>query len=207
MLTPIERSVPPWTHGRARVWAHRQHHLQRQGAHRHPGFVQRRSGLTGFVAGVARSPLAARGVTINNLLPGKLTPTACLHLAVSRAPAAACGGYAHTAAIRRGAWAQLGIWRDLRFCAACMQYVTGQNWLADGAPIRASIDGASSTNATTGAGGCPSNSRFSVRRALGGAALVGACSQWAGSRAAAIPVPCGGRAGRGQSVHQWEELF
>src|SRR5574343_1286374 len=30
-----------------------------------------RSGLTGFVAGVARSPLAARGVTINNLLPGK----------------------------------------------------------------------------------------------------------------------------------------
>jgi 3-oxoacyl-[acyl-carrier protein] reductase len=30
-----------------------------------------RSGLTGFVAGVARSGLAARGVTINNLLPGK----------------------------------------------------------------------------------------------------------------------------------------
>ena len=29
-----------------------------------------RSGLTGFVAGVARSTLAARGVTINNLLPG-----------------------------------------------------------------------------------------------------------------------------------------
>jgi 3-oxoacyl-[acyl-carrier protein] reductase len=29
-----------------------------------------RSGLTGFVAGLARSPLAARGVTINGLLPG-----------------------------------------------------------------------------------------------------------------------------------------
>lgn len=29
-----------------------------------------RSGLTGFVAGVARSPLAAQGVTFNNLLPG-----------------------------------------------------------------------------------------------------------------------------------------
>ena len=29
-----------------------------------------RSGLTGFVAGVARSKLAAKGVTINNLLPG-----------------------------------------------------------------------------------------------------------------------------------------
>ncbi|NDF44384.1 MAG: SDR family NAD(P)-dependent oxidoreductase, partial [Betaproteobacteria bacterium] len=30
-----------------------------------------RSGLTGFVAGVARSKIAAKGVTINNLLPGK----------------------------------------------------------------------------------------------------------------------------------------
>ena len=29
-----------------------------------------RSGLTGFVAGLARSPIAARGVTINGLLPG-----------------------------------------------------------------------------------------------------------------------------------------
>ena len=29
-----------------------------------------RSGLTGFVAGVARTPLAAKGVTLNNLLPG-----------------------------------------------------------------------------------------------------------------------------------------
>ena len=29
-----------------------------------------RSGLTGFVAGVARTPIAAQGVTINNLLPG-----------------------------------------------------------------------------------------------------------------------------------------
>ena len=29
-----------------------------------------RSGLTGFVAGLARSPIAAQGVTINNLLPG-----------------------------------------------------------------------------------------------------------------------------------------
>ena len=30
-----------------------------------------RSGLTGFVAGVARSKIASQGVTINNLLPGK----------------------------------------------------------------------------------------------------------------------------------------
>jgi 3-oxoacyl-[acyl-carrier protein] reductase len=31
-----------------------------------------RSGLTGFVAGLARSPIAARGVTINNLLPERI---------------------------------------------------------------------------------------------------------------------------------------
>ncbi|AFK60910.1 short-chain dehydrogenase/reductase SDR [Advenella kashmirensis WT001] len=30
-----------------------------------------RSGLTGFVAGVARSSIAEKGVTINNILPGK----------------------------------------------------------------------------------------------------------------------------------------
>src|SRR4030095_15918615 len=30
-----------------------------------------RSGLTGFVAGLARSNIAARGVTINGLLPGR----------------------------------------------------------------------------------------------------------------------------------------
>jgi 3-oxoacyl-[acyl-carrier protein] reductase len=30
-----------------------------------------RSGLTGFIAGVARSSIASKGVTINNLLPGK----------------------------------------------------------------------------------------------------------------------------------------
>ena len=32
-----------------------------------------RTGLTGFVAGLARSEIAARGVTINNLLPGAET--------------------------------------------------------------------------------------------------------------------------------------
>lgn len=30
-----------------------------------------RSGLTGFIAGLARSEIAAKGVTVNNLLPGK----------------------------------------------------------------------------------------------------------------------------------------
>ena len=33
-----------------------------------------RSGLTGFVAGLARSDIAARGVTINGLLPGAFAP-------------------------------------------------------------------------------------------------------------------------------------
>ena len=36
-----------------------------------------RSGLTGFVSGVARSSLAAQGVTINNLLPGSFDTTGC----------------------------------------------------------------------------------------------------------------------------------
>src|SRR3546814_5372987 len=33
-----------------------------------------RSGLTGFVAGVARGSIAAHGVTVNNLLPGAYPP-------------------------------------------------------------------------------------------------------------------------------------
>ena len=49
----------------------REHHLgQRQDAARRIGFVERRpSGITAFVAGIARS-VADKNVTINNLLPG-----------------------------------------------------------------------------------------------------------------------------------------
>jgi 3-oxoacyl-[acyl-carrier protein] reductase len=57
MLTPIELiKARDRRHGRARLRAHRQHHLGRgEGADRHPGPVQRRPlGLTGFVAGLAR---------------------------------------------------------------------------------------------------------------------------------------------------------
>ena len=48
-----------------------------------------RSGLTGFVAGAARSAVAGRGVTINNLLPGKFDTD---RLAATFAGAAARSG-------------------------------------------------------------------------------------------------------------------
>ena len=97
-----------------------------------------RSGLTGFVAGVARSPLAARGVTINNLLPGKFDTD---RLASTFAAQAARTGRslqevraAHTAAIPAG---RLGAAREFGaicafLCSVHAGYITGQNWLADG---------------------------------------------------------------------------
>ena len=50
-----------------------------------------RSGLTGFVAGLARSGIAAQGVTINNLLPGKFDTD---RLAATQQSAAAQSGRA-----------------------------------------------------------------------------------------------------------------
>lgn len=97
-----------------------------------------RSGLTGFVAGVARSPLAARGVTINNLLPGKFDTD---RLASTFAAQAARTGRslqevraAHTAAIPAG---RLGAAQEFGaicafLCSVHAGYITGQNWLADG---------------------------------------------------------------------------
>ena len=97
-----------------------------------------RSGLTGFVAGVARSPLAARGVTINNLLPGKFDTD---RLASTFAAQAARTGRslqevraAHTAAIPAG---RLGAAQEFGaicafLCSVHAGYTTGQNWLADG---------------------------------------------------------------------------
>ena len=60
-------------HGGAWFWPHREQHLgSGESAHRHLGLSNgARSGLTGFVAGLARQPqLAGRNVTINALLPG-----------------------------------------------------------------------------------------------------------------------------------------
>jgi len=72
MLTPIEliKSTVDAMAGAALV-ASSTSPRARQGADRHPGPEQRaRSGLTGFVAGLARSNIAARGVTIKRPAAG-----------------------------------------------------------------------------------------------------------------------------------------
>ena len=97
-----------------------------------------RSGLTGFVAGVSRSKIAARGVTINNLLPGKFDTD---RLAGTVAAAADKSGKS-VDAVRTAQQAQIPAGRygnAEEFGAICaflcsMQagYMTGQNVLADG---------------------------------------------------------------------------
>ena len=97
-----------------------------------------RSGLTGFVAGLARGSIAARGVTVNNLLPGKFDTD---RLAATHQGAAAKTGKtlaqvraAQQAAIPAG---RFGTPQEFgAICAfLCSQqagYITGQNILADG---------------------------------------------------------------------------
>jgi 3-oxoacyl-[acyl-carrier protein] reductase len=97
-----------------------------------------RSGLTGFVAGVARSSLAAKGVTINNLLPGKFDTD---RIAVTAQAMAAKTGQT-VEEIRRAQQAQIPMGRYGtpqefgQVCAfLCSQqagYMTGQNVLVDG---------------------------------------------------------------------------
>ena len=97
-----------------------------------------RSGLTGFVAGVARSSLAAKGVTINNLLPGKFDTD---RIATTVKAAAAKTGKS-VDDIRAAQQAQIPMGRYGtpeefgQVCAfLCSQqagYMTGQNVLLDG---------------------------------------------------------------------------
>ncbi len=97
-----------------------------------------RSGLTGFVAGVARSKLAAQGVTINNLLPGKFDTD---RIAVTVRAAAEKSGKS-VEDIRRAQQAQIPAGRygtPAEFGAICAflcsvqaAYITGQNILPDG---------------------------------------------------------------------------
>ena len=97
-----------------------------------------RSGLTGFVAGVSRSKIAARGVTINNLLPGKFDTD---RLAATVAAAADKSGKS-VDAVRTAQQAQIPAGRygnAEEFGAICAflcslqaGYMTGQNVLADG---------------------------------------------------------------------------
>jgi len=97
-----------------------------------------RSGLTGFVAGVARSAIAARGVTLNNLLPGKFDTD---RLAGTISAAAAKAGK-NVDDVRRAQQAQIPAGRygtPQEFGAICAflcsvhaGYITGQNILAHG---------------------------------------------------------------------------
>ena len=97
-----------------------------------------RSGLTGFVAGVARSKLAAQGVTLNNLLPGAFDTD---RLRGNMAGAAQKAGQSIEAVMdarRKNIPAQrFGNAEEFgAICAfLCSQqaaYMTGQNVLADG---------------------------------------------------------------------------
>jgi len=97
-----------------------------------------RSGLTGFVAGAARSSIAAKGVTLNNLLPGKFDTD---RLGVTMETAAARSGRsvqevraAQQASIPAG---RFGTPQEFGaicafLCSVHAGYITGQNVLADG---------------------------------------------------------------------------
>jgi 3-oxoacyl-[acyl-carrier protein] reductase len=97
-----------------------------------------RSGLTGFVAGLARSPLAARGVTFNNLLPGKfdtdrLRGTLASGAAKAGKPADEFAAAQRTQipAKRFGTPQEFGAICAF-LCSAHAGYINGQNILPDG---------------------------------------------------------------------------
>ena len=97
-----------------------------------------RSGLTGFVAGVARSQLAAQGVTLNNLLPGAFDTD---RLRATMSGAAQKTGQSLEAimdarrknipARRFGTPDEFGAICAF-LCSVQAGYMTGQNVLADG---------------------------------------------------------------------------
>ncbi len=97
-----------------------------------------RSGLTGFVAGLARSGIAAQGVTINSILPGKFDTD---RLAATHQAAATKTGK-DLAAIRQSQAAQIPAKRFgtaeefgaicAFLCSVQAGYMTGQNILPDG---------------------------------------------------------------------------
>lgn len=97
-----------------------------------------RSGLTGFVAGVARSSLAAQGVTINNLLPGAFD-TDRLQGNFQALAAKSGQAVAAIADTRRKAIPAQRFGTPEEFGAVCAflcsqqaGYITGQNVLVDG---------------------------------------------------------------------------
>lgn len=97
-----------------------------------------RSGLTGFVAGVARSPVAGKGVTINNILPGKFDTD---RIAATISATASKTGKSE-ADIREAQQKQIPAGRYgtadefgaicAFLCSQQAAYITGQNILPDG---------------------------------------------------------------------------
>ena len=98
-----------------------------------------RSGLTGFVAGVARNPdIAAKGVTLNNLLPGKFdtdrlkgTMAGAAQKSGQTVDAVRAQQAAQIPARRFGTAAEFGAVCAF-MCSQQAAYLTGQNILLDG---------------------------------------------------------------------------
>jgi len=97
-----------------------------------------RSGLTGFVAGLARSGIAAQGVTVNNLLPGAFDTDRLNGLFATAAQKSGQSVDALAAQRRKGIPAQrFGTPEEFgAFCAFLCSpmagYINGQNLLMDG---------------------------------------------------------------------------
>ena len=98
-----------------------------------------RSGLTGFVAGLARqSKLASRNVTINNLLPG-FFDTDRIRSTMAATAAKSGKSLDEVLDVRRASIPARRLGTAEEFGAACAflcsaqaGYITGQNWLLDG---------------------------------------------------------------------------
>lgn len=101
-----------------------------------------RSGLTGFMAGLARSSIASKGVTINNILPGKFDTDRLLS---SRSIAAKKTGKpthqlieeeVSSIPVRRlGKPEEFGAFCAF-LCSVHASYINGQNLLIDGGMVR-----------------------------------------------------------------------
>ena len=97
-----------------------------------------RSGLTGFVAGVARTQLAAQGVTINNLLPGVFDTDRIKTMLQGTSERTGQSVQSLADARRKSIPAQrFGTTEEFGaicafLCSVHAAYMTGQNVLADG---------------------------------------------------------------------------
>ena len=97
-----------------------------------------RSGLTGFVAGTARSSIARQGVTMNNLLPGRFdTDRLATTLAAEAAKTGATLDAVRAVQLARIPAGRFGSAQEFGaicafLCSVQAGYMTGQNILADG---------------------------------------------------------------------------